>query len=196
MSEPVAPVLSKVQNHRLWQSGAYGNKLRAWSTLSEWRKSGYRGKVALRCLLPSGGGGPCLYDVETNFVKNAYDRYAIDVAPEHIVICEAAPADVVLLQGEYMNGICNQGDGSFWSGYFYHSRVRKQMREALWRSPEASDGLIADLAIRSVMTPTSYEEWRELLEVYPDHVFEVSIYDRCLGDLPHRNALVWEVRRY
>ena len=27
-------------------------------------------------------------------------------------------------------------------------------------------------------------------------VIEVSVYDCCLGDLPGRNALVWEVRRY
>jgi len=46
------------------------------------------------------------------------------------------------------------------------------------------------------MTPSSHDDWNELLERYPGHVLEVSIYDRCLGDLPNRNSLVWEVRKY
>ena len=35
------PILSKSQNYRLWQGGAFGNKLRAWRTVDEWRDSGF-----------------------------------------------------------------------------------------------------------------------------------------------------------
>jgi hypothetical protein len=55
---------------------------------------------------------------------------------------------------------------------------------------------MASLLIREAMTPSSYDDWLMLIDRYPGHVLEVSIYDRCLGDVPGRNALVWEVRRY
>jgi len=38
-------ILRKAQSVRLWQAGAYGNKLRAWNTLRDWRLSDYRGLV-------------------------------------------------------------------------------------------------------------------------------------------------------
>jgi hypothetical protein len=57
-------------------------------------------------------------------------------------------------------------------------------------------GLRAAIMLRAAMTPSSYEDWRVLLDQYPGHVLEVSVYDRCIGDTPGRNALVWEVRRY
>ena len=67
------------------------------------------------------------------------------------------------------------------------------MRE--WDDEEAS-GLRADLLLSSVMTPSSLDDWEMLTSRFPGHVLEVSVYDRCLGDVPGRNALVWEVRRY
>jgi hypothetical protein len=51
-------ILSKKQNYRLWQSGAFGNKLHAWQTVSAWRASGFVGNVTVRCILPIGGSGP------------------------------------------------------------------------------------------------------------------------------------------
>jgi hypothetical protein len=188
-------VLSKAQNYRLWQSGAFGNKLRSWRSIAEWRRYGFLGRVALRCLLA--GGGKCVYDLEPREVAYVHHGWMLGGIPkEAITIDEAAPADVVVVQGEYLNGVNDRGDGSFWRDYFYHSRVKKQMRDALREKHDVCDGLVADLVIRRSMTPASYEDWRELLATYPDHVVEVSIYDRCLGDVPHRNALVWEVRRY
>ena len=70
------------------------------------------------------------------------------------------------------------------------------MREALAEQFEVVVGLQADQMLRREMTPSSYEDWRLLLDKYPGHVLEVSIYGCCLGDIPSRNALVWEVRRY
>jgi hypothetical protein len=70
------------------------------------------------------------------------------------------------------------------------------MRDALKLAPSVAQGLYSDVLIREAMTPSSYEDWKVLLDQYPGHVLEVSIFSRCLGDIPGRNALVWEVRRY
>ena len=55
-------VLTKTKNYRLWQGGEYGNKLRAWRSVAEWRDSGFAGKVVLRTV--GVGEGPCAYNLD------------------------------------------------------------------------------------------------------------------------------------
>lgn len=196
MNQPAIPILSKAQNHRLWQSGDFGNKLRAWRSLAEWRESGHLAKVALRTLLPWGGGCPCIYDLDPGEVESRYRSLRGEIAAEHIIICEAAPADRAILQGEYLNSVFDRGDGSFGWDYFYHSRARLQMRDALRAEHAGVEGMSSRLLIQNAMTPASHADWLILLDRYPDRLLEVSIYDRCLGDVPGRNALVWEIRQY
>lgn len=196
-------ILSKRQNYRLWQGGAFGNKLRAWNSIEKWRADlqgegfhGRQGVFALRTLLPS-GGGPCRFGLRSLGVMELVNEWCRCGLPrDAIMINEQAPDESIVVQGEYLNDVCVVDGKTHW-GYFYFSRVRMPMRPALtWRRPEVAYDLQANLMIREAMTPSSYEDWQVLLEQYPGHVLEVSIYSRCLGDIPGRNALVWEVRRY
>ncbi len=185
------PVLSKRQNFRLWQSGAFGNKLRAWPTITDWEESNYYGPVVLRVLTRE-CGGPCAFDIPRFAVRDT--RHSIkfrDYPDDAIMVNEMAPNHFVRLQGEYANEIL-----AGHAGYFFHSRLAGVMPAALRVCGAHAFGLAADLMIREAMAPASYEDWRMLLDQYPNHVLEVSIFDRCLGDIPGRNALVWEVRRY
>lgn len=193
VNEAFPPILNKRTNYRLWQSGAFGNKLRAWRSMDEWRDSGFAGLVVLRSLME--GGGPCEYNLTCERAEEAARRWFANGHPlDRIMVNEAAPDQSVLLQGEYLNDI-HLGGPSYW-GYFHYSRVKAQMRDALKEAPELAQGLRSDMMLRVAMTPSSYEDWLLLLDRYHGHVFEVSIYERCLGDTPGRNALVWEVRRY
>jgi hypothetical protein len=197
----MTPILNKKQNYDLWQSGAFGNKLRAWRTITEWRLAGghtdlWDVKVALRTLRE--GGGPCRYNLEPCDVDNVAMNWMDHnhVLWEQIMVNEMAPDSDLIMQGEYLNGICQDEEGFALWGYFFYSTVKHHMRDALRIRPEHTYGLRADVLLRRAMTDASYEDWRVLLDQYPEHVLEVSIYDRCLGDIPGRNALVWEVRRY
>jgi hypothetical protein len=191
-----SPILSKQQNYRIWQAGGFGNKLRAWRTIEEWRASGFRGKVVLRTLLNVGGSGLCRYGLSPDEVDGAFEEFAAaGVPPELIMVNESAPDDSMIIQGEYLNDI-SVIDGEVLWGWFFYSRAQPQMRKALADAPEWARGLRADLLLRDAMTPSSYEDWQVLLERYPGHALEVSVYGHCLGDIPGRNALVWEVRRY
>lgn len=183
----MTPVLTKRQNYRLWQSGAFGNKLRSWRTVKEWKESGFAGSVSLRTL--GAGGGLCAYDVNPARVESTVEVWVEyrGVPASNIMINESAPDDAVILQGEY--------DNELW-GCFHYSTLQRKMRDALREAPQETYGLRSDMLLRGVMTPSSYSDWRVLLDQYPNHVLEVSVYDRCLGDTPGRNALVWEVRRY
>lgn len=189
-------VINKMQNYRLWQGGEYGNKLRAWRTVEEWQASGFTGKVALRTLLTTGGSGLCIYNLDAANVVHTIEVLSDRGTPrDRIMLNEMAPDDAILLQGEYLNGIYVVESNVRWSA-FHYSRMKVPMRDALKDAPEDAYSLRADLLLQYAMTPSSYSDWQLLLEQYPDHVLEVSIYDRCLGDIPGRNALVWEVRRY
>jgi hypothetical protein len=188
-------ILTKLENYVLWQSGAFGNKLRAWRTVEKWREAGFKGRVVLRTL-GSAGGGPTYYNLEPGEVDKIFQSWIRHGVPnESIMVNEAAPDNAAILQGEYRNDVYKTQDGYDW-GLFHFSRAAAHMRPALARAPEERRGLMASLLIREAMTPSSYDDWLMLIDRYPGHVLEVSIYDRCLGDVPGRNALVWEVRRY
>lgn len=188
------PVLTKARNYQLWRSGAYGCKLRSWRTVEEWEASGFSGLVALRIL--AGGGGPCWYDLLPVDVRFCLSQLAARGFPlDQFTVDEAAPAGNVVLQGEYLNDVYVLG-GEVVHCHLHYSRVRAQMRDALASAPEEAGGLRADLLLSSVMTPGSLEDWKLLTGRFPGHVLEVSVYGSCLGDVPRRNALVWEVRRY
>ena len=189
-----APILSKPQNYRLWQGGDFGNKLRSWRTVDEWRLGGFNGDVVLRTLLE--GGGPCRYNLKREEVGEVVDSWLdLGIPLDRIMVNEAAPDGDVILQGEYLNDIYSMDGESGW-GYFRYSRERSQMRDALAATPEVAQRLRSDLLLKLAMTPASHDDWNLLLARYPGHVLEVSVYDRCLGDIPGRNVLVWEVRKY
>lgn len=55
--------------------------------------------------------------------------------------------------------------------------------------------LMSDLHIGAA-DAASYEDVRELLKLYPNHVVEFSCCDRSVGSVPGRNTVIWEVRLY
>lgn len=186
----VEKILTKHENYRSWQAGDFGNKLRAWTSLEAWRESGFSGIVVLR-VLRAGGGGPTVYNLRPEDVDYAAELWIASGIPKDcIMVNEAAPDKLAILQGEYANTAYGVAD------YFLYTRTRANMHVALAAKKAVATGLLARLLVRQTMTTSSYEDWCGLIARYPGHVLEVSIYDRCLGDLPHRNALVWEVRRY
>lgn len=192
---PAPPVLNKLDNYRRWQLGEYGNKLRAWRSVEDWRQSGFSGLVVLRSL--GKGGGPCIYNVSPEDVELHARKWISEGRVEghhEIMVNEAAPDQVVILQGEYLNDA--HAGLSPVHGYLLYSHELAHMRDALKASPLVSLGLRTDLILKHTMSVAAYENWQRLLHLYPSHVFEVSIYDRFLGDVPRNNTLIWEIRRY
>lgn len=174
-------IKTKRQNFDAWQAGAFGSKLRAWQSLGGWRSSGFVGKVALREL--GKPGGLCKYNLKPFEVEQEAARWiATGVQSTKIMVNEMAPDEHIIMQGELLNDI------------FEYSKTKKPMRQALEEQRLVSKGLETRVMLRSVMTPSSYEDLQVLQSQYPDHVIELSIYSKCVGDLPGRNTLVWEVR--
>lgn len=186
MGSDVQIVRTKLANYQLWTSGAFGNRLRAWRSVEAWRASGFAGSVTMRYL--GLGGGPCEYDVPEAYVELVLDEWRFAGWDTSLVmINESAPDESVVLQGEYLNDPVP---------VLYFSTAKAKMRVALATEAKTISGYAARIAIESAMTPSSWADFEVLLETYPVHVLEVSVYCRNLGDISGRNALVWEVRAY
>lgn len=184
-------VASKAQNFRLWTSGAYGNRLRAWRTVAEWQRSGFTGRVALRYV--GAAGGPCVYDLKPEeVVPRALLLATLGWDLGLMMVNEGAPDHRILLQGELYNGALNTGEVD----RFEFSTVRSQMRDALRVERRVVSGVSARLLLRDLLSPGSQHDLLHLLERFPGHVLEISVYEGYLGDVPRRNALVWEIRDY
>lgn len=180
-------ILTKRQNYELCHTGAYGNRVRQWDSIDAWKASGYDGLLALRTALEH-GGGPKTFGVGPQFVEEWVEYWALDfgIRRDQIRLAEMADGRRIL-QGQYANDF---------TGEFLHTFETGPMPEALARSHAHAFGLRSLLLLRGAMTPSSFADFEVLLGQYPDHVFEISIWESCIGDIPGRNAIVWEVRKY
>lgn len=156
----------------LWHKGLLGNKLRSWDSLSE-IPPGFQ-KVMVRQKSRNGGGGMArealIRDLPVWPIKS----------PGNYFFNELAPDEKVTLQGEVVE-CCGLE-------LFAHCRGPEEtgmlrMRDIL-RKARRYRGLIALHLLR------------ELLDLYPGHVIELSAYSMNLGHCEGRNTIIWEVRAY
>jgi len=179
-------ILTKRQNYALCHAGAYGNRVRQWDSIEDWQASDYTGPLALRVALEQ-GGGPKEFHVYPRMIEFWADFWsACGIRRDQIRLSEMANGRRIL-QGQYANDF---------TGEFLHTFETGPMPEALAASHAYAFGLRSKFLLQTHMTPSSYADLEVLLEQYPDHVFELSVWASCLGDTPGRNAIVWEVRRY
>jgi hypothetical protein len=69
------------------------------------------------------------------------------------------------------------------------------MREAL-QTPLYVTGLKTKIVLEQYCNPKSYDMIMELLDNYPDHVIEFTVFDKDVGVMLGHNTIIWEVRKY
>ncbi|MCC7004419.1 hypothetical protein IT397_00665 [Candidatus Nomurabacteria bacterium] len=183
-------ITSKRQFMDLWRKGLLGNRPRIWDTLREVKASGFSGLLAIR-YIGLGGGGPFVVNLKLGELESEMRRIvkAGWSESQFCFIEQITPGMVTyIINGE----ICRKEDG-FW---LHFSTENKFMRPALSQSPQNLRNLEAQMMLRKLLWPTDYEELMGLLEQYPDHVVEFSGFDRCVGIVPNRRMIIWEVRKY
>jgi len=179
------PLRSKRDSYDLLMRGLLGNTLRFWSSFDEVRDSAYRGSVSMRYV---GGSRFCAYDVPFSRISRVQKKWiAAGARKELIHFNESAPDDHLLIQGELMRGSLGL--------HLFYSSEKKKMREAL-KDGKHAKGLTAKLFLEHFLIPPSYDDMNLLLDSFPDHVVEFSTYSFCLGSMPRRNTVIWEVRAY
>jgi hypothetical protein len=80
--------------------------------------------------------------------------------------------------------------------YLYASEYPDVMRVALEKAGREYTNLAAKFMLEKYVDASSYDWLMELLEEYPDHVIEFTVFDNDVGIIPHRNTVIWEVRYY
>lgn len=183
-------ILHKSDNFKALKSGCFGNRLKNWTAqefLSIYRTVSNSSKYAIR-YLGDAGGAWCIYRIERADVPDTIKRIMAEGAElSRITINEMAPPQCSTLNCEYLN---------IAQGFLHYSTANLPMREALALHAKNTSGLQARVLLRSYLTEASYSDLEALFELYPDHVIELSAFSCFLGDLPGRNAVVWEVRKY
>jgi hypothetical protein len=56
--------------------------------------------------------------------------------------------------------------------------------------------LEAKITLRRYLDSSSYDDLMDLVETFPEHVIEFGAYETNLGNIPGRNTVIWEVRKY
>jgi hypothetical protein len=184
-------IRTKQQFYRLYEQGAFGNKLRTWmgvnALVDSVANGGFHGTVSVRATT-FGGDKLASYNVPASeayrFLRS---RDVHDM--QRVAFNESAPDQLLVLQGEIQNL-----DGVL---HLRYSRVRgKKMRDAM-KTALHKRGLAALHLLRAVMDPSSFADLEALWELYPTAVVEFGTYSQPVGCLGGgRNSVFWEVRNY
>lgn len=165
-------------------AGLFGNRLKTWRSYFELQTSEYEGTVTARVFVADSNW--TMYRIPVNQIpqvlenlKKAHERVDVD----KVWFNESAPDEHLVLQGE------------LWDHSLMYSRERVPMKQAMAK-PLYAEGLQTEMLLRGCMNANSYEDLNELRVNYPDHCIEFSSYEHCLGNMPHRNTIIWEVRAY
>lgn len=113
------------------------------------------------------------------------NRYNCD--PNKILVFIPPNDQKVILQGEvgFVNG----------NYHLLYSTVKAQMLPALKQDSRIMKGPRVMIVLKSLMDEPSYNNLRELLDKFPDHVVEFSIFSYRQGTMMW-NTLFWELRKY
>lgn len=182
---------NKDRMYELYERHAFGNKLRTWPSLEALLASGYAGEVSIRYRGAAGGSKYTAYNVPASDVARTVNAFCQEGALTSLfAFNESAPDEKLIFQGEVMRSPQHLS--------MRLSRERTKMRNAMANTSaiEHLDMLKAATELRSQLYPSSYSDLCGLFEKFPTSVVELSVYDTAVGDLPGRNAVIWEVRDY
>jgi len=181
-------IKTKADMYPLYLAGAFGNKLQTWATLEDFYEDSVEKNVVLR-YKGKAGGAWVAYELPPSKVRETVEQWVSEGAdPKLITLNESAPDDLLLIQGEVM------ASTHFLS--LRYSRLPLPMRKALAEKQYHLDGIKAVLLLRHYLDSDSFDDLMGLLDTYPDSVVEFSTWAKDVGNVPHRNTVVWEVRNY
>ena len=181
---------NKAECYLLYQNGFFGNQPKTWNSYEEIIKSGYKGNVTIRTKERIAGVATTKYNVRPEDIEKEIDYITQQgLRIDKITFNESMPDNVLLIQGE----LTRTEEGL----YFNYSTEKTQMNTALrGENSKIATGLTAKMLLKTNLTPESYEDLEKLLDTFPNDIIEISAWDKNIGNIPGRNAIVWEVRNY
>lgn len=185
------PITNKRQMYALLNAGRLGNTLPRWGSVGAWRAAGVCDEFpAWGVQTATGGGGPYRLHCPTAEVQETCDRFT---AAGHQVWISAMVQ--TRIGQRLMADVTRFPDGLFVRG------IVNPTREAEWRRDmpvhaRTYQRTAAKLLLDWALNENSRDDLEILLDRYPDHIVELTAYEKCYGTKQGRNAVTWEVRRY
>ena len=183
-------VNTKREMYRLLAAGAFGNTTPQYFSILSWACSSDYLKYStwgVRTMEPGGPGKMYIPTVEVADVALGLmcSGHSINISPMIDVMCTIT-AWLEVFRSD--NGLV-----VFSVEYPYRG---DSWREKMPTCGKHCMGVSAIMLLKRHLNPNSLADLLTLLDQYPDSVVELSATNICLGVLPHRNAIIWEVRNY
>lgn len=175
--------------YRMLAAGEFGNTIPQYFSVQQWVNSGDADLYdwwGVRTLRP---GGPCRLNCPTAEVAATAHGFG---QPFNIslMVDRVATVTAWLEVWDSQTGLVVEGiewpDVS--AGWTWRNSMPDPAKRRKW------EGVAARLVLARHLNENSRDDLWRVLEEFPDHVVEVSGLDRCVGRVPHRNGVVWEVR--
>ena len=182
------PITKKRRSISLFREGIFGNTLNSWSA-DEFISDAPTGLFSVRQLDSLGGSGICETDQTHKQVLAILDdlsKSGKDLGNYHTH--ESIDNSRMIMQGY----LWDSPEGFV----FDYSTKECPMREALEEEMQSLSSKMLPECITVSMSPRALRDLRFALEVWPEHVYEMTILDRPFGLSLNNNAIIWEVRQY
>ena len=179
---------SKQQSYSLMNRGIFGNTIGKWDLSPQNYFSSMPDNTGVTVRTNRAGGGFVKYvrylgsreETLSEIAQQVSEALRLGYTNEEIYMTELMPAEEALLQGEFHELY----------GCQYNDTDKKHMREIV-----LNKWLPTRLIIKQAMCPRAYEHFMMLVEMFPMHVIEFSVYNVPVGNLGW-NTMIWEVRNY
>ena len=183
------PITDKRQMYAALAAGTLGNTLPQYFDRDSWYAGADTQRYkqwGIRSMLPGGPGAMYLSSFGAwRMMRDLTDRdVPFNVSP--MIFGATLMANVCIgTTGLYVHYVEHPPEGVSWRELFATPGVSRE-----------AHGVAAYNLLSRHLNPNAYDDVTALLELYPDHVVEISATSDCVGLLPHRNYVTWEVRRY
>ena len=193
------PIDSKTKFYDLYEKGIFGNKLRSWENLDEFKKVIEQGvlenprSVTLRSKQQNTGLFTKYNILLKDIDKIVEELILLGSEKEWIRINESAPDEFLLIQGEFGH---LESIGKNKPEYHLTYNTRKgKMRDCMVDALKIS-GIQARQIMEQYLNYNSFNDIMDLVNLYPSHIIEFSTYSINLGNCKNRNTIIWEIRQY
>ena len=190
----------KVDNKKLMfqmlKAGKFGNTVPQYMSVAEWKESENYSKYpywGVRSATISNHPACKLYcptaEVEEYANKHFPEGANISMMIDYVCRIAAWLEIGVTERGLYMEGILNPKTDEGWT---WRNSMPDPKKRKSWDLVRSVNLII------NLLNGNSYQDLGILLENYPKHIIEMTVLDPdiCIGTVPYRNAIIWEVRAY
>jgi hypothetical protein len=185
-----SPVTTKADMYKRLAAGEFGSTIPQYFSLADWLNSGqlWIEFWGVRTMTP---GGPCrlncpVIDVVATAREFEAAGHRVNIS---MMVDKVATVTAWLELWDSPTGFVVEGiEWPKTPEWTWRNSMPDPDKRKRW------EGIAARMVLKRHLNANSLEDVWQLIEDYPDHVIEMSSLDRCIGTVPHRNHVCWEVR--